>query len=707
VERVLESLFATRGDYVYVLDRDRRYRFVNPAGAQVMGLTPSQMIGKTWFELFSPDLIGEHEAQAVEVLRTKHPSQRWIRRLRDAAGALRSYESWLLPILGEDGEVELIVATGHDITERVLGEERAKQLQLLTQRLAATLSREEIGLVVVEQLHEYLGASASVVYFESEDGTMRLAAHRGLAHETVTERPVLHLDTPVPLARTIRTRTSTWLPDRSSMMREYPQTRARRVVGSEVEATASIPFVLEGRVSGAMAFSFAQPRPFDGATRDFLETFALQCAQALERTRLFEEERRARMRLAVLAHTSDQLSRAQLDLAQVLQTLCCEVATRLPESCTINLIDATGTQLELAATHHIDPTAEQRIRAILASTPVVVGVGSIGRVAATGQPLLVPEISREQYLASIKPEYRAHFEDYPIASLLIVPLRVGERVIGTVTASRKASFPSFTVDDQRLLQDLADRAAFAIENARLFEAERTSRQLRDEFLSIAGHELRTPLSAMYLQIESLQQLQKKGTFVERPALLGERLDKALRYVRRLEQLIAQLLDVSQLVAGQLAIARESFDLPELAQEIVDRFVENAQRSGSTMQLISTSPVHGSWDRSRLDQVLTNLVDNAIKYGQGKPVTIQIEGGDGRARIAVRDQGLGIAADAQERIFGRFERAVSSRHYGGLGLGLWISRQLVEAHGGTIKVDSAPGTGTTFVVDLPVAAVHLS
>jgi PAS domain S-box-containing protein len=706
VQRVLESLFAARGDFVYVFDRDLRYHYVNPAGAQVLGMTPQQMLGKTSADLFPAERVAEQEARVGEVVRTKQPSQ-MTRRLIDAYGAPRVYESALTPIIGEDGEVELIVAAGQDITDRVVAEERGGLLQLLTQRLAATLSQEEIGVIVVEQLHEYLRADASVVFFEADDGSVRLAAYRGITEETVRERAVMPLDTPIPLARAIRTRTSIWFPDRASMLREFPNVRDKRILASTVEATASIPFVLEGRARGGMAFSFARPTRFDGATRDFLETFALQCAQALERTRLFEEERRARVRLAVLAQTSDQLARAQLDLTQVLHTLCQEIATQLPESCTINLVNAAGTHLDLAATHHIDPTAELRIRETLARNPIGVGDGALGRVVATGESVLVPVVSLEQWRASVRPEYRDHIDQHPISSLLIVPLRIGQRVIGTVTASRQKQYPSFTPDDRTLLQDLADRASFAIENARLFEAEREARKLRDDFLSIAGHELRTPLSAMQLQLESIRNLATNGALADKPGLLVERLDKAIRNVGRLEHLIAALLDVSKLVAGQLAIDREHFDLRELAHEVADRFVDAAGRAGSPMELLAEAPVAGHWDRGRLDQVITNLVDNAIKYGQGKPVSILIESGDGRARITVRDQGLGIAPDAQERIFGRFERAVSSRHYGGLGLGLWISRQLVEAHGGRIDVSSAPGSGTTFVVEIPIAAAAVA
>jgi len=578
-------------------------------------------------------------------------------------------------------------------------QERARQLQLLTQRLAAPLSLEEIGSIVIGQVHEYLGASASVAYVTSDDRTAKLVASRGISDEIRQARARLDLDAPLPLARAMRTSSSMWFESRDELLRDYPNVSA--TLPEWLASTVAIPLVFSGRVLGGIVFSFAHAMRFDAQTRELVETLALQCAQAIERARLYEEERRARHRLEILAETSERLTHARLDLAAVLQTICREVATRMPESCTINLIGSDGRTLELVALHHVDPAAEQGIRMTLAATPVAVGETSLGVVAATGEPLLIPIVPFAAMLASTKAEYRPYLERYPIGSLLIVPLRVPERVIGTLTASRSPGLPAFTVDDRHLLQDLADRFAFAIENARLFEAEQHARRLRDDFLSIAGHELKTPLAALQLQMQSIHGLADKGAFVAQPKLLVERLDKTLRHVQRMQGLVAQLLDVSQLARGRLELARETFDARALVEEIVERFAEQARRSECEVVLAAGEPVIGTWDRGRLDQVITNVMSNAIKYGTGKPIDIRVERAGGECRISVRDHGVGIDETARHRIFGRFERATSDRNYGGLGLGLWISRQIVDTLGGTITCDSTPGMGTEFVVALPL------
>ncbi len=189
-----------------------------------------------------------------------------------------------------------------------------------------------------------------------------------------------------------------------------------------------------------------------------------------------------------------------------------------------------------------------------------------------------------------------------------------------------------------------------------------------------------------------------------PSVVGDRLGMAIGHVERLERLIGELLDVSRITTGRLAMQVEEVDLVSLAREVIDRFNDEAAgRRGAPVTLLGPGgAVVGRWDRMRVEQVLSNLVSNAIKYGAGKPVTVALDGDSGGAiaKIVVVDHGIGIGAVDQERIFGRFERAVSSRHYGGLGLGLWIVRQIVEAQGGTIAVRSEPGVETVFTVELP-------
>ena len=239
-------------------------------------------------------------------------------------------------------------------------------------------------------------------------------------------------------------------------------------------------------------------------------------------------------------------------------------------------------------------------------------------------------------------------------------------------------------------------------NRMLFEVGRRQAEareairIRDEFMSIASHELKTPLTPLKLQLGALLALDEAG---QQP-LPRRSLEIADRQVVRLERLVNGLLDVSRIASGRLVLEREEVDLATLVREVGERMRMELRKSGSTCEISAQAPVVGRWDPMRLDQVITNLVSNAIKYGAGRPIRLAVEADDAAARIIVRDEGIGIAPEDLERIFDRYERAVSSRHYGGLGLGLFIAHQIVTAHGGRIRVESAPGQGSTFIVELP-------
>jgi signal transduction histidine kinase len=324
-----------------------------------------------------------------------------------------------------------------------------------------------------------------------------------------------------------------------------------------------------------------------------------------------------------------------------------------------------------------------------------------GRVAASGVPALVPRVDQEAFLAASRPEYRAHLAQHPIGSVMVVPLRAGERIVGTVTATRPPGRRAFDEDDQRLLHGIAERAGLAVENACLFATERRSNQLlqdavrlREDFLATAGHELRTPVTALLLQVQTLLLDAREGHGAA-PARLEERLARTETQVLRLTALIEQLLDVGRLASGRLLFELAPVRLVDVLADVVERF-------HARVEVDADPAIVGRWDRLRLDQVITNLVSNALKYGAGKPVRVRARQDGPLVSLEVEDQGIGIPAEAQGRIFERFERAVAQGHYGGMGLGLWITRQLVEAMGGAIDLSSAPGEGSTFTVRLPIA-----
>lgn len=236
---------------------------------------------------------------------------------------------------------------------------------------------------------------------------------------------------------------------------------------------------------------------------------------------------------------------------------------------------------------------------------------------------------------------------------------------------------------------------------RLVSDLRAAVAARDEFLSIASHELRTPLSTLRLQTTSFARLLTQLAVPEHEPALRKRLGVIERQVSRLEKLTSELVDVTRITSGRLELHRETVDLAVLTREVLERYRTEGSQA-SSIDFEADDSIVGEWDPFRIDQVASNLIANALSYGQGRPVRVAVRGDESTARLIVRDEGIGIATDQKDRIFEQFERAASSRNYGGLGLGLWIARQIVRAHGGGITVESELGGGATFVVTLPRA-----
>jgi PAS domain S-box-containing protein len=245
----------------------------------------------------------------------------------------------------------------------------------------------------------------------------------------------------------------------------------------------------------------------------------------------------------------------------------------------------------------------------------------------------------------------------------------------------------------KVTRDLTERRRHEEERVRLAQAQEAVR-LRDEFLSMASHELKTPLTVLQLQLDALSD---RIRHVD--ANLAERVDRTSRASDRLTQLVDSLLDVSRIATGTFELHTEPLDLGLLTREVVERLSDAAHAASCRIETDVTPEITGEWDRVRVEQVITNLLGNAIKYAAGYPIRVHVFADNGNAVLEVRDRGPGIPTH-NEQILGRFERAVSPRNYGGLGLGLYLVQQIAEAHGGSVAAGNAPEGGARFLVRLP-------
>ena len=237
---------------------------------------------------------------------------------------------------------------------------------------------------------------------------------------------------------------------------------------------------------------------------------------------------------------------------------------------------------------------------------------------------------------------------------------------------------------------------------RLIKELAASVRQRDDFMSIASHELKTPLTSLKLQTQLNERALERG---DQRILTAEGIRKLVqnthKQVDRLSRLVEDMLDISRINTGKLSIASEAMNLTELTAELIERFQPQLAEAGCTVVTDLELEVAGNWDRYRVEQVINNLLSNAVKYSTGGQLQIVVKKDSDWAELSVQDQGPGIATEDHERIFLRFERAVKNTGISGLGLGLFISKQIVESHGGSISLVSEPGEGSKFTVKLPL------
>jgi signal transduction histidine kinase len=475
-----------------------------------------------------------------------------------------------------------------------------------------------------------------------------------------------------------------------------------------VRSLVATPLVRNGVAIGIIQLRHAEPRPFTDKQIALLETFAAQAVIAIENARLFKElqERTEALtksvgQLTALGEVGQAIS-STLDLETVLKTIVSR-AVQLTglDAGAIYEYDEPTEQFHLVAAENMPEVMVE----VLRSKPIRKGEGAVGGTAVAREPIQVPDTQDESY--------KGRLRDLVIRTgrraLLAVPLMHEEQIVGALAVQRKTPGP-FAPEVVDLLKTFATQSALAIQNARLFrEIQEKSAQLevankhKSDFLANMSHELRTPLNAIIGFSEAL---------IDR--MFGDMNEKQLDYQKDIHEsgkhllsLINDILDLSKIEAGRMELELSTFHLPTAVSNAVTLIRERAMRHGIALG-VDIDPRLGDFqaDERKVKQILLNLLSNAVKFTpDGGRVDVSARGDTDKVEIAVKDTGVGIAPEDQASLFEEFKQLGkdSSRKAEGTGLGLALTKRLVELHGGQILVDSAVGQGSTFRVTLPVHA----
>lgn len=442
-----------------------------------------------------------------------------------------------------------------------------------------------------------------------------------------------------------------------------------------------------------------------------LETYSFDVTDMVRAQQVI---RSAKERESLLAEANRTLM-SSLDYGQTLKYVVQTATESFADWCAVFLVDHAedprNSELRLlrARVAELDAnTAELRtaVEAFLKNREIFEGtVDPVARVLRTGVRV-VANPRKDGMLRLVAGADHRKLEKLLPETVIAVPMTLSGRLYGVILYASMDPRRELGPDDYSFAQKLTDQSTLAVSNAELYCHVKTSLKARDELLSVCSHELRTPLTSLRLQADMTKRIFANGGPTE---FSRERIRKFVelsdRQLDRLTRLIEEMLDFSRISGGRLKLHREPMDLEELLKEQVERMAPHAAAAKCLLRLTNSEPVHGEWDRFRLEQVFTNLIGNACKYGAGRPISLRLSQTPTVAVVHVLDEGVGISKEDQDRIFRPYERVASTEHVGGLGLGLYISEQVVAAHGGSIHVNSVPGRGSDFVVELPKATAQ--
>ena len=568
-------------------------------------------------------------------------------------------------------------------------------------RAAETLSEELMLDRLIAKMTRICAeaAAAERAVLLLNEGELVCRASATATREMVLERRPLAATRSIPrsvIEHVVRAREPLLLSDAA----RDPRFRSDPVVAERgLRSVLVVPMVRSERVVGMLYFeNNLSSDAFPPARAEMIRLLSAQMAIAVENSRLFEARARAEGALRLLADASARLAES-LDYEAVIAKVASVAVPRLADFCAVDISSEDGTW-QPAAWAHADPSLAPLVQAMHRRYSVAGGAtgGSpLAEAARSAKPILFSELT-DEFLADAFPDEETSrlVRSLNVRSVMTVPLIAEGRSLGIVTLASTDPLKRFDAADLALAEELVRRAALAIDGAQLYRKAKDAVRARDEFLLIAAHEIRGPITSLQLAAQTL------AGHMFAPSETRKLLQLIERQGRRLSQFVEDLLELGRSRAGKLDFDYREVDLGDVIRDVVSRLGLEFVRSGSVLSTAVEGAVVGQWDRSRIDQVVTNLLGNAIKFGSGNPIEVSAQARDGRATLIVRDHGIGIAQGSRERLFEPFVRGVPVRNYGGLGLGLNIVKRIVEGMGGSVAVESELGKGAAFVVQLPQA-----
>ncbi len=409
-------------------------------------------------------------------------------------------------------------------------------------------------------------------------------------------------------------------------------------------------------------------------------------AAKMERLKMQERETFVAQAISSLSST--------LDYQETLNRLVTILVPTLGDWCILTVKNDEG-QFERVESFHSDPDLQPYLSEFIKLYPPSPEDLEIQKALLKGESSLSNNLNETDLKARSQDPHKFDlYRKIETHSSMIIPVKVRDQVHGAISIARNSRRPAFDELDLILAEEIGRRAGTVLENSLLFKSTQKAVKARDEFLSIASHELKTPITSLKMQIQMLQR-SSQNEKIEKPLQL------ASRQINRLTLLVNDLLDVSRFDSGKMSYNFENLHLGPIVLEVQEMVKNDFHTSGTDLTVFIDNDAEIKGDKYRLEQVIVNLFNNAHKYGAGKAVEIRLFSAEKEICLSVKDNGKGIPAELQNKIFEKFERGRQDSNISGLGLGLFISKEIMTAHGGRIDVESDGEHGSTFTMRLPL------
>jgi PAS domain S-box-containing protein len=682
---LFESVFLSAPMGICICSPDGEFLAANTPFQDFIGYSEAELIKMRVEDITHSEDIQIGQEARIAFLRGEQNGCKFEKRYTRKNGEVVWGRTGLSAIRNEEGKLTRIVAMINDISALKSSlDEKAKFLSLLESTIDATAE----GLLVVDAtgkvtahnqcFAEIWQIPANVLASNDDDLLLSYAKNQLVEPDHFLNR------------------VQTVYKDRDRVTSDVLEFKDGRTI-----ARSSRPQKNHGVTTG-LVWSF---RDITAQTRAERAT-----AEALAKENHARKEAEHERRRAELLSEASQILTSSLDFKTTLAAISKLIVPRLGDWCGVAVAELQGGMNVLQIT--ADPPQRELCERLQNSIPDPSGEEGIPKAIRLKKPLLYSEVNpdltfgedRKLVVSLRDPESIEDLKKLGMCSYIVLPMIILGNFIGVLAIGSSRSRRRFDDADLDFADEISRRCAIAVDNARLYQDALKTIQAREDFLSVASHELRTPLSPLRMQFEMALRFAKlipegapnRRDLIEMMEGAGEQMDRLLA-------LVDTLLDVTRITAGRMSLRLVKVDLAALFREVTTRFAPMVKKAGGSIELSVPDSIIGTFDRTRMEQVLSNLISNAIKFGEGKTISVALSADKGEVKFSVKDQGIGIEPQDRERIFERFERAAPSTSYRGLGLGLFIARKIIEAHAGKITVESKLGEGATFFARLPLRA----